>query len=92
MDEELAVWADLNGDWHYRNENEFFEVIAKNAGLVNQIFPTERAVVSIAATRKKHDYIGKGYSPQDAQRMENENQRQFLLIRDGDNVRIVFIA
>jgi hypothetical protein len=89
MDEELAVWADLSEGWHYHNEDEFFEVIAKNAGLVKQIFPTERAVVSIAATRKGHDYIGMGYSPQDAQRMENENQRQFLLIRDGDNIHIV---
>lgn len=89
MDEELAVWADVGDNWDYANEQEFLDKIAQEDGLVKQIFPTERSIVSIAATRKKHDYVSQGYDARQAAQKELENQRQFLLIRDGSNIHIV---
>lgn len=89
MDEELAVWADVGDNWDYSNEQDFLDKIAKEDGLVNQIFPTDRSIVSIAATRKKHDYVSQCYHSVEARKKELENQRQFLLIRDGSNLHIV---
>lgn len=89
MDEELAVWADVGEDWDFRNEDQFLEVLVNNQGLVQQIFPSERSIVSIAATRKRHDYVKRGYDPMSANMMDMENQRQFLLVRDGENLSLV---
>lgn len=87
MDEEMGVWADLSDDFDFRSEDEFFDALRKSDGLVNQMFPTERCVVSIAATRKNHEY--EGYSSYERNRMHAENRRQFLLVRDGGNIYVV---
>lgn len=89
MDEELAVWADVHDDWDFTNTDQFLKELAENRSLVAQIFPTERCVVSIAATRKWHDYLNKGHNSISANQMDQNNQRQFLLIRDGENLHLV---
>ncbi len=89
MDEELAVWADVSNDWDFRNEQSFKDNIGSNIELINQIFPTERSVVSIAATRQNHNYRDRGYSSFESEQMKRENLRQFILIRNGENIHIV---
>lgn len=87
MDEEMGVWADLSEDFDYDDVDNFQHTLKNSEGLVNQIFPTARCVVSIAATRKHHEY--KGYSAYERDMMHKENRRQFLLVRDGENIYMV---
>lgn len=87
MDEEMAVWADVGDDFDFKDINKFCKTVSESQDLVNQIFPTERCIVSIAATRKYHEY--EGYSPQERAQKDANNKRQFLLVRDGDNIYLV---
>jgi len=87
MDEELAVFEEVDDQFDCNDRAQFFEAIGKHQGLINQIFPTTRCVVSIAATRSRHDYSN--YSPMYAEKLKKENNTQFLLIRDGGNVYAV---
>jgi len=87
MDEEMAVWADVSDEFDFRDHQRFLDTLATSDELVSQIFPTERCIVSVAATQQRHDY--EGYSGREQERMHNENRRQFLLVRDGQNVHIV---
>lgn len=89
MDEELAVWANVADSWDFRDEQTFKDNIAENADLISQIFPTERSIVSIAASRRNHNYREMGYSSFEAEKMNRENLRQFILVRNGENIHIV---
>jgi hypothetical protein len=89
MDEELAVFEDIYDQFDCHNREAFFSALANHQGLIDQIFPTPRSVVAIATTRHNHDYQGQGYCALEAGMLSRENQRQFLLIRDGDNIHLV---
>lgn len=86
MDEELAVFADVNDRFDYRSEEVFFETLAGEPGLVDQVFPTPRCVLAMCTTRRFIDY-GDQYSNLF---MNEENRKVFLLIRDGENIHRVF--
>ncbi len=82
MDEELAVWADVDEWFDFSKENLFFEALCKHEALVNQIFPTQRCVLVMATTRRYIDY---GDTWANMSR-NAENSKVFLLIRDGGNL------
>lgn len=86
MDEELAVWADIDEWFDFSKEDKFFDAIRKHDSLINQIFPTERCVLVMAVTRRDIDY---GDAFTNAAR-NTENKKVFLLVRDGMNVHRVF--
>ena len=86
MDEELAVWADIDEWFDFSKEDKFFEAIRKHDSLVNQIFPTERCVLVMAVTRRDIDY-GDAFTNN---AINAENKKVFLLVRDGMNVHRVF--
>lgn len=86
MDEELAIWADVNEKFDFSSEEIFFEKLLELPALVDQIFPTPRCVVVMAVTRRAIDY-GDTW----ANLARNEiNRKVFLLIRDGENLHRVF--
>lgn len=87
MDEELAVYADVNEKFDFSSRGVFFNELATNPELVNQIFTTERCVVGIATTR--HDIVYEGISDMDKYRRQMENKRVFLLTRDGQNINCI---
>ena len=86
MDEEFSVHATVTKRFDFTNEPAFFDELAKNEELVNQIFPTARCVLVMAVTRRYIDYECKFAN------MKNnlENRKVFLLVRDGDNIHRVF--
>lgn len=86
MDEELAVWTDLDEWFDFEKEHLFFEALRKHDGLVNQIFPTERCVLVMAVTRRYIDYGDKWAN----NARNNENRKVFLLVRNGMNIHRVF--
>ncbi len=86
MDEELAVWVDLNEWFDFSKENLFFEALRRHDGLVHQIFPTERCVLVMATTRRHIDYGDKWTN----MTRNQENRKVFLLIRNGMNIHQVF--
>ena len=86
MDEELAVWTDLDEWFDFSNENRFFDALRQHDGLVNQIFPTERCVLVMAVTRRHIDY-GDGLANL---HRNKENAKVFLLVRNGMNIHRVF--
>lgn len=82
MDEEFAVWADIDHRFDFSNEDKFFESLATEDGMVRQIFPTERCVLVMATTRRYIDYGNIA-----SNMMNNaENKRVFLLVRNGGNI------
>ncbi len=87
MDEEMAVWAEVDDSFDFKDRDLFCQALSENEGLVEQIFPTKRCVVTVAATRHNHEY--EGYSPRTRAEMMRENARQFLLVRDGKNLFLV---
>lgn len=86
MDEELAVWADIDSWFDFGKEEKFFEALRQHDSLVNQIFPTERCVLVMATTRR---YINYGDTYTNMAR-NDRNKEVFLLIRDGMNIHRVF--
>lgn len=89
MDEELAVWADVDDSFDWKSQSRFFDALKENASLVNQIFPTPRCVVSVAVTRRNVEYSDKT-SPRDRALSEIRNRSVFLLVRDGKNIHSVY--
>ncbi len=86
MDEELAVWADIDEWFDFTKEHLFFEALCEHDALVNQIFPTERCVLVMATTRKYIDY-GDNWT---SSARNAENRKVFLLVRNGMNIHRVF--
>lgn len=86
MDEELAVWADLDEWFDFGKEHLFFDALRKHDELVDQIFPTERCVLVMAVTRREVDYGDKWVSTA----RNDENRKVFLLVRNGMNIHRVF--
>jgi len=86
MDEELAVWADIDEWFDFSKDSKFFEALCQHDSLLKQIFPTQRCVLVMATTRKDVDYG----DPWTNVARNQENKRVFLLIRDGMNIYRVF--
>ncbi|WP_199031317.1 hypothetical protein [Ralstonia sp. ASV6] len=86
LDEELAVWTDIDEWFDFAKVDLFFDAIRKHDGLINQIFPTERCVLVMATTRRYIDY---GDTWVNSAR-NSENRNVFLLVRDGMNIHRVF--
>ena len=85
-EEEFAVWADVTAEFDFRNKEQFFAALGTDQGLLNQVLPTERCVVSMAMTRHSRQY-----SDPFASLMYNiQNALVFLLVRNGDNVHVVY--
>lgn len=91
MDEELAVWADVEDSFDWSSQIRFFDALKDNASLVSQVFPTSRCVVSFAVTRRDVHY-GKDVSAYQRVMNQIENRAVFLLIRDGQNIHAVYSA
>ncbi len=82
MDEELAVWCDVDERFDFEAVETFDRAIAEHDGLVEQIFPTPRCILVMCTTRRKIDY-GNDFETA----AKNEwNHEAFLLVRDGLNV------
>lgn len=86
MDEELAVWTDVDEWFDFSSEELFFEALCAHEGLIDQIFPAPRCVVVMASTRRYINYGDRWVSHQ----RNAENRKVFLLVRDGLNVYRVF--
>lgn len=89
MDEELAVWADVDESFDWKSQNLFFETIKNSPSLVNQLFPTERCVVSVAVTRRTIQY-DRNLPEYEKVISEIKNRYVFLLARDGENIHAIY--
>ncbi|WP_338811165.1 hypothetical protein V2V90_23805 (plasmid) [Agrobacterium leguminum] len=86
MDEELAVFTDVDEWFDFSKVDLFFDALRTHDELVNQIFPTERCVLVMATTRRHIDYGDKWTN-----HVRNEANREvFLLVRNGWNIHRVF--
>lgn len=86
MDEELAVWADLDDWFDFSKAELFFDALRQHDELVEQIFPTKRCVLVMATTRRHIDYGDSWINME----KNDKNQCVFLLVRDGMNIYQVF--
>jgi hypothetical protein len=86
MDEELAIWVDVDERFDFASEDKFLEALRTHDGLVRQIFPTPRCVLVMAVTRRHIDYG----DPWVNEGRNRENHKVFLLVRDGENLHRVF--
>lgn len=86
MDEELAIWADVDEWFDFTKDEKFVESLNQNPSLVDQIFPAKRCVLVMAVTRRDVDYGDRWTNVV----KNKENKKVFLLIRDGSNVHRVY--
>jgi len=86
MDEELAIWADLDEWFDFTNKELFYKALQEHESLVDQIFPTERCILVMATTRRDIDY---GHPAANAE-LNAKNRTVFLMVRDGENVHQVY--
>lgn len=85
MDEELAVWADVDHWFDFSNIDDFFETLAQEQGLLNQVFPTERCILVMASNNRYIDY-GDRYANMARNKI---NKDVLLAVRDGENIYTV---
>lgn len=85
MDEELAVWADVDHWFDFSSINHFFETLATEDGLLNQVFPTERCILVMATNNRYIDY-GDRHTNQIYNQI---NKNVLLAVRDGENIYTV---
>jgi len=86
VDEELAVWCDLDSWFDFSDMSKFHETLRTSPGLVEQIFPSERSIVCMATTRRYIDYR----DPRENHARNGRNRVVFMLIRDGQNIHQVY--
>ncbi len=89
MDEELAVHVDVEDSFDWHSQEAFFKRLATDDELLKQILPTPRCVVSVMVTRREIEY-GEKMHPYDRLINKLNNQRVFLLVRNGRNVHSVY--
>jgi hypothetical protein len=89
MAEEVAIFADVDDSFDFASTAIFFDLLAKNDALRNVVFPTERCVVSMAVNRHRVNY-GEKVSAFEAAMRDAQNRLVFLLVRDGDNIHVVY--
>jgi len=86
IDEEVAVWVDVDERFDYAQSDKFFKALSEHDSLVDQIFPTERCVLVMATTRRDVEY-GNAFE----RAFKNlENKKVFLMVRDGMNLYRVY--
>lgn len=89
MAEELAVHVDVSDNFDYASIQGFYDELAKNDVLLDQLMPFPRCVLSVATTRFDVNYSDRMGAYDKAMR-DIENKRVFLLVRNGGNVHVVF--
>ncbi|KZX57697.1 hypothetical protein A3709_18920 [Halioglobus sp. HI00S01] len=89
MDEELAVWEEVDETFDCNDRDQFFDALNLHQSLVDQIFATERCVVCVATSRRVQNYTERGYHALAAAALEEANKEVFLLVRNGGNIHVV---
>lgn len=86
MDEEMAVFADVEESFDYRSVSLFTKALTTYPELLEQIIPAKRGVVLVSATRRRIQYNDNPL----VDAMENQkNKHTFLLVRNGENLHMV---
>ena len=83
MEEELAIWEDLDADFDHHDQQLFFDALAKHPELVDQVFPAARCILLMNTTTRLVDY---GNDTLTNAVHNRENRRVFLMVRDGANI------
>lgn len=86
MEEELAVWADINEWFDFRDHELFFNALRQHPDLVNQIFPTPRCMLVMTTRRRDIDYGDTFIN----HRNNKMNALVFIMVRDGENIYQVY--
>lgn len=86
MDEEFALWSDVDRSFDYRKKQVFFDALLEEEGMIDQIFPTQRCILVMATTRRYIDYQTDAYTQEVRSRM---NANVFMLARDGENIHMI---
>ena len=93
MDEEYAVWSDVDRMFDAASSSLFFDELGKNESLRQQLIPAQRGVVAMAVRRGDVKYDVKTLEDAlESIERNRENKALFLLVRDGGNWYQVFSA
>lgn len=84
VDEEVAIWTTFDdGEFDFRNADDFFKALATIPQLRDQIFASTRCILVMAWRRKNKDY---GDDPLLNRILNDQNKAVWLLARNGDNI------
>ena len=82
VEEELALYLEVDQWFDFRDADRFDRALNENPSLVEQIFPTQRCILSMAMRRTDVDYK----DPWSNMALNAKNKVVFLMIRDGENL------
>lgn len=85
VEEELSVFETVSESFDFRRLKDFTKALKRYPELVAQICPSPRGVVLMMTLRNGRDYEDAWLN----YRMNQENLRAFLLVRNGENVYLV---
>ena len=87
MDEEMSLHADIHGHFSVHDKGAFFTMLAENDALLTQVLPFPRCVCVMATSLEHRSY---GKDPYYNGMMNEANKQSFFLVRDGENVHVVY--
>lgn len=82
MEEELAIWQDVDETFDHRDQKRFYDALGTFPELVDQVFPTKRCIVLMATTNRMIDYG----DPLSSAANNEANRMVCLMVRDGGNI------
>lgn len=89
FDEELAAEGIIGG-FDINDVNKLDRIFSRNFRVIDRMIPAERGCVLVRVRREDKNYGGNGESAIADALMNLENQTTYLLVRDGENVYIVY--
>lgn len=89
FDEELAAEGIIGG-FDFGDVSKLDQIFSRNFRVIDRMIPAERGCVLVRVRREDKNYGGNGENAIAEALMNLENQTTYLLVRDGENVYIVY--
>lgn len=86
LDEEIAVWLDVDETFDHTDLGRIDEYLANHPSFRDQLLPSPRSVVSVAIRRSDVNYN----DPWANSARNALNKQVFLLVRNGENIHRVY--
>lgn len=89
LDEELATES-IVGGFDFTKLNSLGEMLSRDARLIDRMVPAKRGAVLVQVRASSKLYFSDPAMAMADAMMNMKNKERFLLVRDGDNVHLVF--
>lgn len=89
FDEEMAAEGIIGG-FDFENMHQLGQIFSRDFNVIDRMIPAQRGVVLVRIRREGKDYARGGPATFEHLMMNLENETTYLLVRDGENVFVVY--